>query len=263
MKVRGVIEIYHERPQLVVERIRRCEASEFQEADFCPVSKHPPEEMLSALRGFAQSVVDPDIRAVLQSILDNPEVSEPLKVAPAAVRLHHAYRGGLIEHVVSICQAAEVVVGQYPRLNRDWLIAGAILHDLGKIEELGTSRRLGYTTRGQLLGHVAIGLEILEHHLGRFPDLPLEIRTILQHLIISHHGEVDKGALRLPMFPEAIVLHYLDELDARLEQTWRLIDQTPAGEELTAYAPSLERQLYRGPLVRAAASAAKDGKSSA
>ncbi len=136
MKVRGVIEIYHDRPQLVVERIRRCEASEFQEADFCPVSKHPPEEMLSALRGFAQSVVDPDIRAVLQSILDNPEVSEPLKVAPAAVRLHHAYRGGLIEHVVSICQAAEVIVRHYPGLNRDWLIAGAILHDLGKIEEL-------------------------------------------------------------------------------------------------------------------------------
>ncbi len=107
---------------------------------------------------------------------------------------------------------------------------------------------MGYTTRGQLLGHVAIGLEILEKHLGRFPDLRPEIRTILQHLIISHHGEVEKGALRLPMFPEAIVLHYLDELDARLEQTWRIIDQTPAGEELTAYAPSLERQLYRGPL---------------
>jgi len=119
------------------------------------------------------------------------------------------------------------------------------------------------TTRGQLLGHVAIGLEILAKHLGRFPDLPPEIRAILQHLIISHHGEVEKGALRLPMFPEAIVLHYLDELDARLEQTWRIIDQTPAGEKLTAYAPSLERQLYRGPLVRAAASVAKDGKSSA
>ena len=121
---------------------------------------------------------------------------------------------------------------------------------------------MGYTTRGQLLGHVAIGLGILEKHLGRFPDVLPEIRTILQHLIISHHGEVEKGALRLPMFPEAIALHYLDELDARLEQTWRIIDQTPAGEELTAYAPSLERQLYRGPLVRAAASVAKDGKSS-
>ena len=104
VKVRGVIEIYHDRPQLVVERIRRCEASEFQEADFCPVSKHPPEEMLSALRGFAQSVVDPEIRAVLQSILGDPGISEPLKVAPAAVRLHHAYRGGLIEHVVSVCR---------------------------------------------------------------------------------------------------------------------------------------------------------------
>ena len=110
---------------------------------------------------------------------------------------------------------------------------------------------------------MAIGLGILEKHLGRFPDVLPEIRTILQHLIISHHGEVEKGALRLPMFPEAIALHYLDELDARLEQTWRIIDQTPAGEEWTAYAPSLERQLYCGPLVRAAASVAKDGKPSA
>jgi 3'-5' exoribonuclease len=219
--------------------------------------------MLSVLCGFAQSVVDPAIRAVLQSILGDPEISEPLKVAPAAVRLHHAYRCGLIEHVVSICQAAELVVRRYPRLNRDWLIAGAIVHDLGKIEELGTSRRSGYTTRGQLLGHVAIGLGILEKHPVRFPDLRPEIRTILQHLIISHDGEVEKGALRLPMFPEALALYYLDELDARLEQTWRIIGQTPAGEELTAYAPSLERQLYRGPLVRAAASVAKDGKPSA
>ena len=249
VKVRGAVEVYNDRPQLIVQRIRKCEAGEFQETDFCPASKHDPEEMLIALRGFAESLEDPCIRVLLRSILDNPEVAEPLKMAPAAMRLHHPYRSGLADHLVSICEAAEVLAQKYPRLNRDWLIAGAILHDLGKIEELGTSRRLAYTTRGQLLGHVAIGLGILEKHLGRFPDFPLETETILQHLIVSHHGEVAKGALRAPMVPEAIALHYLDEMDARLEQAWRIIDQTPDSNEWTAYVPSLERQLYRGPLA--------------
>jgi 3'-5' exoribonuclease len=146
--------------------------------------------------------------------------------------------------VLAICEAADLLVHTYARLNRDWLIAGAILHDLGKIEELALSRSPSYTTRGQLVGHVAIGLEILEKHLGRFPDFPADLKTALQHLIVSHHGEVAKGALRAPMFPEAMALHYLDELDARLNQAWHLIDRTPANEVWTAYVPSLARQLY-------------------
>jgi 3'-5' exoribonuclease len=123
------------------------------------------------------------------------------------------------------------------------------LHDFRKVQELGASRRLGFTTRGQSLGHVATGLGILERHLSRFPDFPLETKTILQHLIVSHHGEVAKGALRALMVPEVIALHYLDEMDARLEQAWRKIDQTPDGDQWTAYVPSLERRLYRSPSV--------------
>ena len=174
-----------------------------------------------------------------------PLVVTAIKVAPGGVRLHHACRGGLLEHVTSVCHLAEKVIEHYPRLNRDWLSAGAILHDIGKVEELGTSRRLGYTTRGQLVGHVALGLEILERHVARVEGFPVEIKNMLQHFIVSHHGEIDRGALRRPASPEAIVLHYLDELDARLEQAWRLIDHGPAAEEWTAYVPSLERQLYR------------------
>lgn len=125
------------------------------------------------------------------------------------------------------------------------MIAGAVLHDIGKVEELGTSRRLGYTTRGQLVGHVALGLEILERHVARLEGFPIEIKSLLQYFIVSHHGDIEKGALRRPASPEAILLHYLDEVDARLEQAWRLIDRGPTGEEWTAYVPSLERQLYR------------------
>ena len=173
MKERGTIELYNDRPQLIVQRIRRCEDGEFEEADFCPASARDPEEMFAELRALAESVANKYVRALLQSILDDPAVAPLLKVAPGAMRLHHAYRAGLLDHSLSLCQLVDVLVQKYPRLNRDWLIAGAVLHDIGKVEELGTSRRLGYTTRGQLVGHVALGLEVLERHVAASPGFPV------------------------------------------------------------------------------------------
>ncbi len=246
MKVRGTVELYNGRPQLIVQRIRRCEAGEFQEADFCAASLRNPEEMFTALTSFAESVLNEHVRALLRSVLGDPAIAAALKVAPAAIRIHHACRGGLLEHVLSLCELAEVLVQKYSRLNRDWLIAGAVLHDIGKVEELGSSRRLAYTTRGQLVGHVALGLEILERHVTRLPDFPIELKSMLQHLIVSHHGEIENGALRVPAFPEAFTLFAMDLLDARLEQAWRLIDQGGAGEEWTPYVPSLQCHLFRG-----------------
>jgi 3'-5' exoribonuclease len=240
VKVRGTVELYNDRPQLIVQRIRRCEDGEFQEADFCPASARDPEEMFAELLGFVGSVADEHIRVLLQSVLSDPAIAQAFKVAPAAMRLHHAFRSGLLAHSLSLCALTEVLISKYPRLNRDWLIAGAVLHDVGKVEELGTSRRLGYTTRGQLVGHVALGLEILDQHVAQLLGFPIEVKTLLQHLIVSHHGEIEKGALRAPMFPEAFALAIMDLLDARLEQTWRLIDQAPAVEEWTPYVPSLE-----------------------
>ena len=244
VKVRGTIELYNDRPQLIVQRIRRCEEGEFREADFCPASTRDPEEMFRELQGFVDSIGSKHLRALLLSVLNDPLVAMAIKVVPGGMRLHHPYRAGLLEHVISVCNLADKVIEHYPRLNRDWLIAGSVLHDIGKIEELGTSRRLGYTTRGQLVGHVGLGLEILDRHIAQLEGFPVETKTMLQHLIVSHHGDIDKGALRRPASPEAILLHYLDEVDARLEQAWRLIDQAPAGEEWTAYVPSLERRLY-------------------
>ncbi|HXJ92833.1 MAG TPA: HD domain-containing protein [Terriglobia bacterium] len=245
VKLRGTIELYNDRPQLIVQRVRRCEEGEFQEADFCPASARDPNEMFAELRSFVESVADANLRVLLVSILEDADVATPLKVAPAAMRLHHAFRSGLLEHTVSLCGLAEAIVGRYPRLNRDLLIAGAILHDIGKVEELEVSRRLGYTTRGQLVGHVALGLEILDRHTARLQRFPVELKSLLQHLIVSHHGELDKGALKQPMLPEALAVSIMDLLDARLEQAWTLVDQAPKDEEWTVYAPSLGRQLYR------------------
>jgi len=192
-------------------------------------------------------VRDEPLRQLLESITNDVSISSRLKTAPAAMKIHHAFRGGLLEHILSLCNLAAALTAHYPRLNLDWLIAGAILHDLGKIETLElTGVRFAYTTRGQLIEHVTLGLEILERHVGRFPGFPLELKTILQHFIVSHHGDLDKGALRRPMVPEAFALSLLDLMDARLEQVFRLIDSAPAGEKFTSYVPSLERQLFRG-----------------
>ena len=138
VKVRGTIELYNDRPQLIVQRIRRCEEGEFVEADFCPVSARDPEEMFQELRAFVQSVSNDQLRVLLLSILDDPAVATAIRIAPGAMRIHHPCRGGLA-HVTSVCSLAEKLVEHYPRLKRDWLIAGAILHDIGKIEELGLS----------------------------------------------------------------------------------------------------------------------------
>jgi 3'-5' exoribonuclease len=245
VKVRGTLERYNGKSQLIVQRIRRCQEEEFNESDFCPVSERDPDEMLAELRSHVERVHSEPLRSLLSRMLGDEDLVWVLKVTPGAMRLHHAYRGGLLQHILSVLGLASRVTEHYPRLDLDLLVAGAMLHDIGKIEELTATRRLGYSTRGQLVGHVALGLEILERHVAGLVDFPLALKSVLQHLIISHHGEMEKGALREPMLAEAVVLHALDELDARLEQVWRVMDLAPAGEEWTAYVPSLRRQIYR------------------
>jgi 3'-5' exoribonuclease len=244
VKVRGTLERYNGKSQLIVQRIRRCQEEEFNESDFCPISERNPDEMLAELRSHVERVHSDALRRLLSRLLGDEDLVRALKATPGAMRLHHAYRGGLLQHILSVVGLASKLTEHYPRLDVDLLIAGAILHDIGKIEELTATRRLGYSTRGQLVGHVALGLEILERQVAGLEDFPVALKSVLQHLIVSHHGEVEKGALREPMLAEAVALHALDELDARLEQVWRVIDQAPAGEEWTAYVPSLRRQIY-------------------
>lgn len=247
VKVRGVVEQYNGRPQLIVGRIRRCEPNEYDAGDFYAASKRGSEEMFGELGSFIAMVRDERLRQLLDSIALDPEMSPKLKSAPAALKIHHAFRSGLLEHILSLCNLAATLAAYYPRLNLDWLIAGAILHDIGKVETLELAGlRFAYTTRGQLIEHVTLGLEILERHVARLPDFPLETKTILQHLIVSHHGDPDKGALRRPMFPEALALSLLDLIDARMEQVFGVIDSADPREAFTAFVPSLERQLFRG-----------------
>jgi 3'-5' exoribonuclease len=149
VKVRGAIEHYNDKPQLIVSRIRRCEVNEYNAVDFYPASNNDPEKMFGELETFVAMLRNEPLRQLLESIVSDASISQRLKTAPAAMKVHHAFRGGLLEHIVSLCNLAATLTAHYPRLNLDWLIAGAILHDLGKIETLElTGVRFAYTTRG-------------------------------------------------------------------------------------------------------------------
>ena len=247
VKIRGNIEAYNERPQLVVSRIRNCRADEYDSADFYPASAHDPEEMYRQLLAYIELLSEAGVRDLLRAIVTDDDIAATLKITPAALKIHHAWRSGLLEHIVSMCEYAVLLSGKEQRLNRDWLIAGSILHDIGKIDTLELQGvRFSYTTAGQLLEHIALGLGVLERFASRVPALAAESKAMLQHLVVSHHGDPEKGALRRPMTPEAIVLSILDLLDARLEQAYSVLAQTPEDQEFSSYVPSLERQLFRG-----------------
>jgi 3'-5' exoribonuclease len=246
VKVRGTVEAYNEKPQLVVSRIRVCRAEEYDPADFYPASARNPDEMYGQLLAYIELVGDAPVRDLLRDIVTDGEIASRLKITPAALKIHHAWRSGLLEHIVSMCDYALLLSGKEQRLNLDWLIAGSILHDIGKIETLDLQGvRFTYTTVGQLLEHVALGIGLIERFASRHPGLTAQSKAMLQHLIASHHGDPDKGALRRPMTPEAIAVSILDLLDARLEQGFSVLSQIAADQEFSPYIPSLERQLFR------------------
>jgi 3'-5' exoribonuclease len=231
--------------------IRTCQEDEYDAKDFSPASDREPEEMYGQLLAYIEMVNDDALRALLSDVVTDPEIAGKLKVAPAALKIHHPWRSGLLEHIVSMCELAVLLSGEEQRLNLDWLIAGAILHDMGKIDTLDLQGvRFTYTTAGQLLEHVALGLGIIERFASRHPGLAAESKAMLQHLVISYHGDPEKGALRRPMTPEAVALSILDLLDARLAQVFSVLAQTPEDQAFSPYVPSLERQLFRGTAAR-------------
>jgi 3'-5' exoribonuclease len=200
--------------------------------------------MWQELESVVGSIGNEHIRGLLERILSDPEIAARYKLAPAAKSLHHAYLGGLLEHVLSLCRLARLVLQNYPSLDPDLVLAGAVLHDLGKIHELSYSRSFGYTSEGQLLGHMIIELEIVHKTLAGMPDFPRPLQTLLEHIIISHHGQYEFGSPKLPMFREALLFHYLDDLDSKLQNIDTILKRDAVmGGEWTRYSPSLGRTI--------------------
>ncbi len=159
--------------------------------------------------------------------------------------MHHAYLGGLLEHVISLCGLAKRVAAHYPELDLDLLLAAAILHDVGKLDELCYDRAIGYTTEGQLLGHIVMELETVTRAMDAIEGFPANLKTVVQHVLISHHGEYEFGSPKLPMIREAMVFHYLDDLDSKLAAVRAALALESGEEEWSAYSGALGRKFLR------------------
>src|SRR3984957_14151612 len=271
VKVKGLLNKYKNRFQITIHKLRRLGDSEIDFSDYLPKTTKDIGELWQTLAAFVASFQDPHLKLLVEAFMSDPEIAEAYRCAPAAKTMHHAFIGGLLDHVVSLFRSCDLMCRNYPQINRDLLLAGAFLHDIGKIYELTYNRSFSYTTRGQLLGHMVIELEMLQAKLAQFPDFPRELKILIEHLIISHHGEYEFGSSKLPMFPEALMLHYLDNLDSKMESMRAQFEREAASEgPWTGYNSSLSRPLLNSAkflekkaVAAAATTNAGSGKSAA
>jgi 3'-5' exoribonuclease len=204
--------------------MRRMDSSEIDFADYFPCARRDPAEMWAELRGIVCGMANPHLKGLLEAMLDDPEIAERYRRAPAAKQIHHAYLGGLLEHVLSLCGLARLTAAHYENLDRDLLLAGVVLHDIGKIYELNYERGFSYSNEGQLIGHIAIALRMVNEKLRGLPDFPPLLRSLVEHMILSHHGQLEFGSPKLPQFPEALLLHYIDDMDSKMACMRALIE---------------------------------------
>lgn len=244
VKVRGLINKYNNRYQLTIHKLRRMDENEVQFEDYLPKTDKDVDLLWKTVADYVEAFTNPHLKALIKAFMADPDIERGYKCAPAAKTLHHAFIGGLLDHVVSLFKSCDLISRNYPTIDRDLLMSGAFLHDIGKLHELAYARTFSYTTEGQLLGHMIIELEMLHKKIALVPGFPNELKTLLEHLIISHHGEYEFGSPKLPMFPEALMLHYMDDLDSKMESMRAHFQREDLnGSEWTSYNASLGRPL--------------------
>lgn len=244
VKVKGLINKYNNRWQMTIHKIRRMGETEVDFSDYLPKTTKDIDQLWAKVGEFVGTMQDPHLKRLLELFMADEEISRAYRDAPAAKTLHHAFIGGLLDHVVSLFTSCDLIVRNYPMVNRDLLFTGVFLHDIGKIHELTYARSFGYSTEGQLLGHMIIELEMLQKKIALIPDFPSEYKILVEHLIISHHGEYEFGSPKLPMFPEALMLHYMDDLDSKMEAMRAQFERESENESAwTSYNSSLARPL--------------------
>jgi 3'-5' exoribonuclease len=245
VKVQARVEVYKNRPQLALLQVRVAKPEEIDLADYLPHTTADVEKMWTQLLGYAQAIGNSWLKTLVTEIVTDPQVTRCYKRAPAAKVMHHAYMGGLLEHVVSLCEMAKRVAGHYPELDIDLLLTAAMLHDVGKLQELCYERAIGYTIEGQLLGHIVMEVETVGRAIDKIDGFPPPLKTVVQHLLISHHGQYEFGSPKLPMIREALVFHYLDDLDSKLAAVRVALASGSGDEEWSAYSSALGRRFLR------------------
>ncbi|HHL40123.1 MAG TPA: HD domain-containing protein [Deltaproteobacteria bacterium] len=245
--VKGHAATFRGEIQLNLTDVRAVGREDYSLRDFLPSSRRDPAEMIAELDAVVEGLKDPHIKGLLKALLADDDVRRRLMTAPAAKSMHHAYLGGLIEHILSLCGLARLAADHYGDVNGDMLIAGAVLHDIGKIYELSYERSFDYTDEGRLIGHITIGVELVDEKLRLLPGFPRETAMQLKHMILSHHGLLEYGSPKRPKSLEALILSFIDDLDAKVQAFRAAVDSGGADERWTPYQRIFERYLYKAP----------------
>jgi 3'-5' exoribonuclease len=217
VKIRGAASKFEGTIQLKIDQLKKLPSSEFDRSDLLPATEYDIDELWLQLEQTVASFTEPDLKRLVTAMLADPAIRAAVREAPAAKQLHHAFLGGLLEHVVSLLTLAQKVVPHYPILMRDLVLTGIILHDIGKIHELAWKTGFEYTIEGTLLGHIQIGASMVENAIDALPGFPPRLKTLVLHVILSHHGKLEFGSPKLPMIPEALMLNFLDDMDAKMQ----------------------------------------------
>jgi 3'-5' exoribonuclease len=214
--VRACVDEFNGKLQLKVLEITRVDPTKIDLGDFQRSTTRDIEALWAELRATVASFTDPDLKRLVFAFLDDPEIARRYKQAPAAKFMHHAWIGGLLEHVVDLIRFCELAATHFSLIHRDLLLTGAVLHDIGKIYELSWERGFEYTLEGQLIGHISIATRLLDEKVKSLPGFPKPVHTLVEHVILSHHGSLEFGSPKLPMIPEAVLLNYLDDAEAKM-----------------------------------------------
>jgi 3'-5' exoribonuclease len=246
VRVQGKVQQYREALQLVVRKIERVDGGDIDARDFLPSTTRDTEKMLARLMQAGRDVQDRNLAGLLDAFFSDEAFMELFKTAPAAKKMHHAYLGGLLEHTLSIVRLVENIALHYKGINKDLLVAGGILHDVGKVHEFSYETAIDYSDAGRLLGHITIGIEMVEEKLATLKDFPPDLALLLKHMILSHHGFREQGSPEPPKTLEALILYYADDLDAKVTGIRSFMDAQDPGATWSAYHRILERFFYLG-----------------
>ena len=252
VRARGKVQLFQGTLQLILTHCDPVSATGVDPVDFEKMSSVKIDQLLEQLRTILLGFENTHLRTLMEFFLVDETLLQALAETPAGVKAHHAYPGGLVEHVVTLLKSAEKICEVYTDIDVELLQAGVFLHDIGKTRELSCTSGFNYTDEGQLLGHLMIGVEMLTEKIHRMTELtkepfPQELEWRLKHMILSHHGSYEFGSPRLPMTPEAIILHMIDNLDAKLHEFTRAIEDDPNGaSHWTLFIPRLDRKIFKG-----------------
>jgi 3'-5' exoribonuclease len=246
VRVQGTVGEYKSSRQISVKQIDRVSTEGIRQEDFMPCTRRNVGQMFDRLKKITESIETGHLKKLMELFWDDAEFVEKFKQAPAAKKMHHAYLGGLLEHTLSLALLAEKVVDHYGGIDKDLLLTGVMLHDIGKITEFEYDRLIDYSDEGRLISHIVIGLDLIEKKINQITDFPEKSKMLLKHLIVSHHGSRELGSPQPPMTLEAVMLHYLDDIDSKINGIREFMESSDTEGDWTPYHKLLERYFYKG-----------------